>query len=333
LTPVLRWRISRKGVAAIGAATGALAVVAIVAMIVVSTGVGADRTFIVEATATGIDIRFAGHTNDWHIGQATICTPRKRVERTMPRGTGACDARRYEERRDDTLRINWSPGAEVQLSSPQPQTLVLELFGQAGWDDRTRIVIGRSEWAALGVLSFNGSARIGNQVSSGETRMVLSGTYEAREKPFWSEDTEVLKAGRIRRGESAEIVAAAADGRVPAEVFGHVAEVEPGKPGFNVGLVSAPGPVSLQIGYFGGANPASIAPTWIDRALTSPLVLALAFLLSVILSAVQFVGGIVPAILRLAPGVEDRPVAETAIAEEPAAENQDADDRLAVPKA
>jgi hypothetical protein len=321
LSPVGRWRISRKGVAAISAATGALAVIAIVAMIVISTGFGADRTFIVEATATGIDIRFAGQTNDWHLGQATICTPRKRIERTLPRGAGACDARRYEERSGDAVRINWSPGSEVKLSAPQPQLLVLELFGQAGWDDRTRIVIGKDEWAALGVLSFNGTARIGNQVSSGETRTILSGTYEAREKPFWSEDTEVLKAGKVRSGESAEIVIAGKDGRQPAEVFGHIAEVEPGKPGFNVGLVSAPGPVSLQIGYFGGAKPANIAPTWMDRALTSPLVLALAFLLSVILSAVQFIGGILPAMLRLAPGAEEAAVTEKTATQDPVADH------------
>lgn len=319
MNPVGRWRVSRKGVAAISAATGTLAVIAIVAMIVISTGVGADRTFIVEATATGIDIRFAGQANDWHLGQATICTPRKRIERTMPRGAGACDARRYEERRGDAVRINWSPGAEVKLSSPQPQTLVLELFGQAGWDDKTRIIIEKDERSALGVLSFNGTARVGNQVSSGETRTILSGTYEARERPFWSEDTEVLKAGNVRRGESAEIMIAGEEGRQPAEVFGHVSEVEPGKPGFNVGLVSAPGPVSLQIGYFGGANPANIAPNWMDRALTSPLVLALAFLLSVILSAVQFIGGIVPAILKLAPRTEEAPITEKTAAQEPAA--------------
>ncbi|MET3662443.1 hypothetical protein [Aquamicrobium ahrensii] len=314
-----QWRVSRKGFAAVSAATGALAVIAIVGMIVISAGVGADRTFILEATATGMDIRFAGQNNDWYLGQATICTPRKRIERTIPRGTGVCDARRYAERRGDAQRINWSPGAEVKLSSPQPHTLVLELFGQEGWDDRTRVVIGKDEWATLGVLSFNGAARVGNQVSSGETRTVLSGTYEVREKPFWSDDTEVLKAGKVRRGESAEIMTAGEGERQSAEVFGHVTQVEPGKPGFNIGLVSATGPVSLQIGYFGGANPANIAPTWMDRALTSPLVLALAFLLSIILSAVQFVGGIVPAIFRLAPGTVEAPITEESVAQEPAA--------------
>lgn len=318
MIPVRRWRVSRKAIAAISTAAGALAVIAIVAMIVISTGVGADRTLIVEATATGIDIRFAGQANGWHFGQATICTPRERIERTLPRGSGACDARRYEERSGEALRIDWSPGAEAKLSSPRPQTLVLELFGQAGWDDRTRIIIDRNEWSALGVLSFNGAARIGNQVSSGETRMVLSGTYEAREKPLWSEDTEVLKAGKIRRGESAEIMIAGVGGREPAEVFGHISEVEPGKPGFNVGLVSVLGPVSLQIGYFGGAKPVNIAPTWVDRALASPLVLALAFLLSIILSAAQFVGGIVPAIFRLAQRAEGEPVVEMAAVDEPA---------------
>jgi hypothetical protein len=133
--------------------------------------------------------------------------------------------------------------------------------------------------------------------------MVLSGSYEAREKPLWSEKTEVLKSGLIRRGESAAVLAETATGATMAEVYGHITPADGDQPGFIVGAVSAPGLVFLQLGFFGATTPTQIAPNWIDRALTSPLILALAALLSVVLSAGQIVGNATAA-LRSATGAK-----------------------------
>ena len=93
-----------------------------------------------------------------------------------------------------------------------------------------------------------------------------------------------------------------------SEVFGHITPVESGKLGFAVGVVSAPGPVFLQVGFFGAAIPTRIAPSWIDRALTSPLILALAAMLSVILSVTQVVGNAASTLRTVAAREEQKAV-------------------------
>jgi hypothetical protein len=295
---------------ALNSCIGLLGLVSLVAIAAISAGFGSTRTFVIEAQATGLNITFSGQANDWALGPVVVCTPREQIIRTLPRGDGECDARRYLEAEADSFRINWSKGASVEVTSTQPGVMALEILDQTDVTDKTRVILKHDSWMATGALAFNGTARIGDQLASGETKMVLSGSYDAREKPLWSTNTEVLKSGSLRRGESAAVFVETATGAAMAEVFGHVTPVEGGKPGFIVGAVSAPGPVFLQLGFFGAAAPTQIAPNWIDRALSSPLILALAALLSVVLSAGQIVGNAVAA-LRTTPGRKAQGDAET----------------------
>lgn len=269
---------------------GCLSLLAIAA---ISLGFGSTRTFVVEAQTTGIQITFSGQANDWALGKVVVCTPRPRADPKLPRGTGVCDARGYTEEVLGDLRLVWTHDATVTVTTSsnagQAVRLVLEISGQDGIADRTRVMLDAARWAEAGALTFNGTARIGEQLASGETKMLLHGSFEAREKPVWSATTEVLKSGLLRRGEAVSVVYPGADKPAPAEVFGHITAADQGGSGFVVGLVSAPGPVWLEVGFFGAAVPTLIAPTWIDRALTSPLVLALAALLSILISALQIV--------------------------------------------
>lgn len=280
--------------------TAAFGLAATLAIFVISAGLGSVRTIVLEAQSTGVEIIFAGQTNDWALTDVTVCVPRAAIDRTLPRGRGRCDARGYTEAESPSVRINWNENASVVVTSPTPDVVVLDVTGQARIADRTRIILNRESWLNAGALTFNGWARLGEQLASGERKMILSGSYDIREKPFWSENTEVLKRGVIWRGESATIVTRAENAPKPAEVFGHITPVEAGKPGFAVGVVSAPGQVFLQIGFFGAAKPTQIAPSWIDRALTSPLILALAALLSVMLSLAQLLGNAATALYRFA---------------------------------
>lgn len=289
----------RSAILALSSTGGLIGLVAIMAMVAVSAGLGSLRTIVLDAQATGLRVTFSGAANDWSLGSVTVCEPRPRVAWTLPRGEGVCDARRYVETTVEGLRVNWNANANVLVTSPSPGALALDVSGQTGVADRTRIVLSRESWAATGALTFTGTALVGEQLASGETKMILSGSFEAREKPLWSANTEVLKSGPIRRGESAAVFTEARGEPVMAEVFGHVTPLEAGRPGFNVGLVSAPGPVFLQLGFFGAAAPTRVAPSWIDRALTSPLILALAALLSVLLSAGQIMANATAALRAL----------------------------------
>lgn len=269
------------------ASGGVIGILAVIAIVAISAGIGTTRTVVLEAQATGLNILFSGRVNDWALGQVTVCTPRQRIDSEILRGTGQCDLRRYIEDERTDMRINWNEGASVLVTSPTSGGLVLDVTGQSDIPDRTRIILPPLSWSKTGALTFSGRARIGNQLGSGETGMVLGGSFEVREKPLWSDNTEVLKSGQIRRGESATVVTKNSSGEKNADIFGHITNGDPGKLGFSVGIVSAPGPVFLQLGFFGSAKPTQIAPNWIDRALTSPLILALAAVLSVVLSAGQ----------------------------------------------
>ena len=266
---------------------GVIGILAVIAIVAISAGIGATRTVVLEAQATGLSISFSGRINDWALGPVTVCTPMQRIDLKTERGTGQCDLRRYIEDARTNMRINWTEGASVLVTSPTSGGLVLDVTGQSDIPDRTRIILPPLSWSETGALTFSGSARIGNQLASGETGMILGGSFEVREKPLWSDNTEVLKSGLIRRGESAGVVMKDSSSEKSADIFGHITKGDPGKLGFSVGIVSAPGPVFLQLGFFGSAKPTQVAPNWIDRALTSPLILALAAVLSIVLSAGQ----------------------------------------------
>jgi hypothetical protein len=259
----------------------------ICAILAIAMGLGAARTIVLEAQTTGLQITFSGQANDWALGSAVICTPREKIDPLLERGAGTCDARRYIERNEENLRINWNREATVVVTALSPGTLTLDVSGQSGIVDRTRILLDRSSWASVGALTFFGTTQVGFQLASGESKMLLSGSFEIRERPLWSDSTEVLKSGLIRRGESAAIVQQANGEIKMAEVFGHITPSLTDRLGVTVGVVSSPAPVSLQIGFFGATVPAQITPNWMDRALTSPLILAIAALLSILLSALQ----------------------------------------------
>ncbi|WP_430511369.1 hypothetical protein [Pannonibacter phragmitetus] len=283
----------------ISSSAGLLGFSALLLLLAISSGIGSVRSIVLEAQATGMVVRFSGQSNDWAFSDVVVCVPRAKIERAAERGTGQCDARRYVESNEEDFRINWSAGSSAQVTSPSPGVLVLDITGQARMLDRTRVIVNRESWLAAGALTFSGIVQIGDQLASGETKMILNGSFDIREQPFWSQNTEVLKRGSIWRGESVSIVSLADGAAGSVEVFGHITPLDTGKPGFAVGVVSSPGDVLLQLGFFGAQEPVQVAPTWMDRALTSPLILALAVILSVVLSVGQLAGNAVSSLLSL----------------------------------
>jgi hypothetical protein len=282
-------------------------IICICAILAIAMGLGATRTIVVEAQTTGLQITFSGQANDWALGNVVMCIPREKIDPSLERGAGACDARRYIEQNDEDLRINWNREASVVVTALTPGTLTLDVSGQLGIVDRTRILLDRSSWASVGALTFFGTTQVGFQLASGESKMLLSGSFEIRERPLWSDSTEVLKSGLIRRGESAAIVQQANGEIKLAEAFGHITPSPTDRLGVTVGVVSSPAPVSLQIGFFGATVPAQITPNWMDRALTSPLILAIAALLSILLSALQIFSNFGTALSRSAGPKRTKP--------------------------
>jgi hypothetical protein len=266
---------------------GALSLFALVVIILVAAGIGSTRSFIVDAQTTAVTISFRGSTNDWALGPATICLP-QRLDSRRARGDGLCDSRRYLEHNETDLRLTWPAGSEVRVFSSAAGRPVLTLLSDGPLPKDTRILLPKDALTQLGALSFYGHARIGQPVVSGEQQLLLLGTYEARERPFWSRNTEVLRSGMLRRGESVEILRDGTADSPPALQFGHISAEPDGTLGFHVSIASEAGKPVLRLVNYGGISTTTLAPSWIDRALNSTLILALALLLSLAVNFGQF---------------------------------------------
>lgn len=280
---------NRSMVAAI--ALGTISTILLIAILLISSGFGARRSFVVEARATGATILFKGNSNYWPLGPVTLCVPHP-IDLKRPRGKGICDERRYEEQQEAELSISWPPDARLRVSSFGNEAIVLTLLNESAFPEGTRIIMQGHASERLLSLSFYGNATIGKPIASGETDILLSGSYEAREQPFWSETTEVLRDGKIRRGESVEIVRDKSQDASAANLFGHISADNRDDLGFLINLTSEAGQPVLKLVYFGGTQPIMIMPSWIDRALKSSLVLVLAFVLSLAGNLTQFSGSV-----------------------------------------
>ena len=261
----------------------------LIVFVLLAAGVGSLQTVIVDAQTTGVVVSFKGTTNDWGLGTATLCIP-KNIDLTQRRGEGICDPRRFEERVSENLRISWPEGAVVQVSSPEVGKLVLTLLSEGEWPKSTRIVLSDGALSKLGALGFYGHARIGQPAVSGEQDLLLSGNYEIRERSFWSRNTEVLRGGELRRGESVEVFVDKTTDAPPANEFGHLTAEVSDMPGFHVSIASEAGKPVLRLVNYGGIATTTLAPSWIDRSLHNSLILALALFLPLALSVAQFLG-------------------------------------------
>lgn len=265
----------------------AAGVFALSAFVLLAAGIGSQQSVIIDAQTMGAVVSFKGSTNDWALGDAILCVPKK-IDLSQGRGEELCDARRFEERRAENLRVSWPPDAVVRVSSPARGQLVLSLLSDGEWPKETRILLPEDALSRLGALGFYGHARVGQPAVSGEQDLLLSGSYEVRERSVWSRNTEVLRRGELRRGESVEIFRDGAQGAAPANEFGHITAEAPDTPGFHVSIASETGKPVLRLVNYGGVATTTLAPNWIDRALHNSLILALALLLPVALSLVQF---------------------------------------------
>lgn len=272
---------------------GAAAAVLLLTIVGLAFGLGAVRTFLIDATVRGLDITFEGQTNYWDFGPVTLCTPLEKLTLQVLRGGGACDLRRYSEQRKD-LSIEWADGSSVLVESSGQSEFILTVNGQNGLPDGTRIIVAHDNWSMIGTLSFVGNASLGRPAGSGETRLLLGASYQVREKPFGSGHTETIKSGSVRKGESVSLIRRVKYVPQLATVYGYITPSLDQPGALDVGIVSQAGQIAMSVRFFGGDAPAEIAPNWIDRTLASPLILALAFVLSLGIGAAQLSFGTHP---------------------------------------
>ncbi len=259
--------------------------------LILSSALWRSRTFVIEALATGAEVRFEGAGNSWPLGEAILCEPLPRPQPRAPRGEGLCDARLFAEKPREGAPVVWRDGARALLRRDPEGGLVVTAHGAEGLPEGARLHLTARRWAEAGALVFTGWSSIGGQMASGETALLISGRHEARESSLFGlgGGTETVKSGDLRRGERVSLVDGAGN---PASGFGHVTAGTEEEAGFHIVSIAKPGVTALKVEHLGGEGPSFIRPNWIDYALTSPFFVALALILSMLVGVGQLVIGL-----------------------------------------
>ena len=250
-----------------------------------------ERTFVLEAETRSLSVEFSAGANEWSFPSATVCRLLDRPDPLADAGSGPCDARFYSRSPVAGLVVSWPAGARMRATYSNTAGLMLLVKNpvrdefQAG----TLIHVAEDSFRAAGALQFTGYLELGSAIRPGEANFLVSGIWEAREtglvnNMFRSHVMETVKTGKLFRGSTASVWEANA----PAVSFGHIsASNNLDESLLHFASASAPGDVELRVEVFGAKQPSVIRPDIIDVAISSPFILAFAFLLSLLSSMVQ----------------------------------------------
>ena len=246
------------------------------------------RTFSIFAETHGLTITFDGTVaSAWRFPKMSMC---RRLPSPLPPAArqslaSRCDPRLFEEHEFvEPVEILWPAGTTVEL-----------FRGEAGSDLEVRILsyrepptqgeltIGKGSllfvpsnaWARSGTIIYSGEVVLGAAASPGERGILLSGAYEVRHRPFLQNDSVLLRSGTLFAGDRVDMVTA--DDEPARNVYGFVAPRDD-EPGLRATILTPASFALLRIDRL-GAEPARIGPSWIDRAVTDPVLVAIPILL------------------------------------------------------
>ena len=271
-------------------------------LVALAGGWGVARTFVVDAETRWAQLHFAGDTNAWPITGATVCVPLPTPAPRAGRGTGPCDARLFSSAEAAGDPIIWGPTGVAEVMVDAADALAIRVVRSETHPAGTRVVLPAAAWQRLGALSWLGQVDIGRPAASGETGLLLGGSFEAREVLRWlppgMRTTEVVRTGILRRGEAVALLQAGgsehrASGApddaeigtyVPATGFGHLTPGADAAGSLRIVALSAAGDTALRVDFTGAERPLLIRPNWIDRFTASPLLAALVSGLAAVLA-------------------------------------------------
>lgn len=262
--------------------------------LLIIAGTGASKwTYHVAASTWGGTITFRGEGNDWLISRGTRCAARAvpDLRAADPADDRPCPPARFEAPQEIVSEvIEWREGTRIHFRRAPPDgRLVIRALdgGTAGFPADSQLVIPADVWQGHGALVFTGSVRIGGDMGTGAQDYLIGGQWEARQIGFLTslvrDITEVVQKGELTRGASVQVVV----GAEPVISYGHITPAGIGDPGLEVVALSERGRLSLQVAYFGLARPILFRPDWMDRILSSPVLIALTVLLTLILMVTE----------------------------------------------
>lgn len=253
-----------------------------------------ERTYHVEASTWGGTVTFHGMGNDWLISRGVVCTARSvpDLRDAGPRDASRCPASGFEAPREiNSEVVQWRQGTRIHFRRAPDGRLIIRTLndGTETLPIGSRIVIPGSAWQGHGAFTFSGSVRIGGDMATGAQDYLIGGRWEARQMglatSLFREITEVVQRGDFSRGASVQVV----DDAGPVISYGHLTPAATDDPGLEVVALSERGRLSLEVQYFGLPKPSIFKPDWMDTISSSPMLIALAILLTIILAVVQLV--------------------------------------------
>jgi hypothetical protein len=273
-----------------------------------------ERTFLVEASSSSVDLRFVGPRNIWYFPEVLVCTPTPPAE--VPTEAPAapddaeplavpCDAMVFEADQRTEVSLAWPAGAGARITMDSDGTVVIDpgLQGLGGRDIGTGpgvilpagvpegaiLVLPAETWRAQPALTFEAYAAIGREISAGARHYLHQGRWEARQNTSSLarfRASEVVKEGDLSSG--AEVSIQYADGR-PVVMFGHLTpDRDPEVTrGFDVTAISALGATELRLVHFGFSEAAIMRPDAIDTLASSSVLVAAVVIVTLLAALTQ----------------------------------------------
>ena len=244
---------------------------------------GSDRSFLLEARTNGLSIRFDSAGTAWRLPATQRCVP---VEIPDPSRTGPCGPAAAPDGAASEWAVAWPEGTQVDLTRRPEGALEVRVVsgGGAGDPAGTVFVLPARAWPEAGALAFSGAVTLGDDMRTGLRRYLLAGRWEAREAgPVTSllrGVTEVVKTGELATGAKVSVLR----GDAPARVYGYVT---PGPDALAVTMISEAGDTALSVWHYGLEAPVVLRPDWVDVAVSSPLLIAVATIFTILVSLGQ----------------------------------------------
>lgn len=282
-----------------------LVVLAVFAALVGNTRYFVDRTAVIMADTTSLEVQF-DESKHWLFEEGmTLCRPDPDVRAALTNQHPICN----QFLPDGTYtRLAIEAGDVLEIRIEADQSLLVRflpcdattaqgcaLSKSASGEIRPRaapngfVVISPEALRAAGLLSLTGRISLGRELASGgRADFLLGGTYEIREQNWltriFGRRSATLERGELIPGAAVEIIAQ--DVPSPASNGHFFSAMRDDQLVLRVIALSGGGAGAIRMSV-GGAEPLTIDPDWIDSIIANPVFLALAFLLGILLNALQ----------------------------------------------
>lgn len=293
--PLLDPRTQRFRLAAI-----LLGVCVLLALLVVLYGREGHRSFAVDALTGRADIVFDGSERAvWKVQDAIICVRRPRGEAPAA-ASGShpeCASSLFDIRFARSIEFRWPADQRISIESDQTTFAVTlsvasspEVPDEVDLGDGgrplgpgSRIILDRDAMLRSSPFPVSGEVTIGAVPSAGVVGILREGRYVVRETLPWRNLPITVSEGSLFIGDRLSFVATGTSAPAPQHAYGFLA-AGPGDDDaaeFQITAYSALGPSRLQIDRFGNET-AFIAPSWTERAIKDPILIAFTALFSLL---------------------------------------------------